>query len=174
MQIAVFNCPLISSDGNEIRSSVFLNRVHFRRVTFDECDFKFSRDLKWKRLCTMINGSFHRYLSVIVFRENVTITHDALGHACPTSPSWYQTWNLPLTSGGHHWRPVQTCSLEDLAPHQWRIQRGRSPMDQHFLHFIPFLGKSGKFVCWRPPPLEGWLTLLRWILDPPLHATYMW
>ena len=23
---------------------------------------------------------------------------------------------LLLTSGGHHWRPVQTCSLEDLTP----------------------------------------------------------
>ena len=23
---------------------------------------------------------------------------------------------LLLTSGGHHWKPVQTCSLEDLPP----------------------------------------------------------
>ena len=24
-------------------------------------------------------------------------------------------------------------------------------MDQNFLNFMQFLGKSGKFVCWRPP-----------------------
>ena len=25
------------------------------------------------------------------------------------------------------------------------------PMDQNFLNFMQFLGKSGKFVCWHPP-----------------------
>ena len=34
-------------------------------------------------------------------------------------PPQHQTWDLCpllLTSGGHHWKPVQTCSLEALAP----------------------------------------------------------
>ena len=31
-------------------------------------------------------------------------------------------WPLLLTSGGHHWRPVQTCSFEDLSPHwYWHL-----------------------------------------------------
>ena len=29
------------------------------------------------------------------------------------------------------------------------------PTDQHFLNFMQFLGKSGKFGCWRPPPGVG-------------------
>ena len=40
-----------------------------------------------------------------------------------TPPPEYQTWDLPpprprlLASGGHNWRPVQTCSLGgDLTP----------------------------------------------------------
>ena len=37
---------------------------------------------------------------------------------------------------------------------QWRIQGGepgaRPPKDQNFLNFMQFLGKSGKFLCWRP------------------------
>ena len=44
---------------------------------------------------------------------------------------------------------------------------GAHPTDQNFLNFMQFLGKSGKFVCWRPL-LEGWRPLLRGILDPPL------
>ena len=53
--------------------------------------------------------------------------------------------------------------------------RGTSPAptDQNFLNFMQFLGgKSGKFVCWRPL-LEGWRSLLRGILDPPLGANNM-
>ena len=39
----------------------------------------------------------------------------------PSQPhSRHQTWGPPLpqllTSAGHHWRPVQSCSLEDLPP----------------------------------------------------------
>ena len=45
-----------------------------------------------------------------------TYLHIRPGDLCATP--WHQTWDLPppllLTSGGHHWRPVQTCSLEDL------------------------------------------------------------
>ena len=64
--------------------------------------------------------------------SHVTITHDALdlivqdpilAPASPAHQTWgplspasgHQTWDPrpPLvTSGGHHWRPVQTCSLE--------------------------------------------------------------
>ena len=29
-------------------------------------------------------------------------------------PALSHTHPLLLTSGGHHWRPVQTCALEDL------------------------------------------------------------
>ena len=37
----------------------------------------------------------------------------------PTPSPWIPDMDLPpqlLTSGGHHWRPVQTCSLEDSPP----------------------------------------------------------
>ena len=36
----------------------------------------------------------------------------------PPHPPNIRLGNLPLllTFGGHHWRPVQTCSLEDLPP----------------------------------------------------------
>ena len=40
---------------------------------------------------------------------HLTITHDTLDPTVLTPP-------LLLTSDGHHWRPVQTCSLEDLPP----------------------------------------------------------
>ena len=39
-------------------------------------------------------------------------SHD-MGPGYPTRPP---TWDLLLTSSGHHWRPVQTCLLEDLPP----------------------------------------------------------
>ena len=31
---------------------------------------------------------------------------------------------------------------------------GRRPCAAHSLNFMQFLGKFGKFVCWRPPPGE--------------------
>ena len=50
----------------------------------------------------------------------MTITPDALGHGyhLPSShlETRYGTYPTLLTSSGHHWRPVQTCSLEDLPP----------------------------------------------------------
>ena len=69
----------------------------------------------------------------------MTITHDALdltvqpsppalpsGHQtwdppAPALPSGHQTWDPPapallVTSSGHHWRPVQACSLDDFPP----------------------------------------------------------
>ena len=47
----------------------------------------------------------------------------------------------------------QGCIKRFFQPVQWRIQGGRPrrPPDQNFLNFMQFLGKSGKFVCWRPP-----------------------
>ena len=42
------------------------------------------------------------------------------------------------------------------------------PPDQNFLNFMQFLGKSDKFVCWRPPAPQGSCPLIREILDPPL------
>ena len=43
----------------------------------------------------------------------------------------------------------------------------RPPTDPNFLNFMQFLGKSGEFVCWRPP--RGWRSLLWGILYPPLY-----
>ena len=49
-------------------------------------------------------------------------------HSDMDIPTRYQTWDHPssdtrhgtypllLTSGSHHWRPIQTCSLQDLTP----------------------------------------------------------
>ena len=52
--------------------------------------------------------------------------HHGIGHMVEYPPPRHQTWgpicppSYPLppatASGGHHWRPVQTCSLEDLPP----------------------------------------------------------
>ena len=42
------------------------------------------------------------------------------------------------------------------------------PTDQTFLNFMQILGKSGKFVCWRPA--KGWYPLLR----PPLPHMPPW
>ena len=58
-------------------------------------------------------------VSVILFMgsPHVTITHDAFGHGyIPPSPhtlplALYTILSLLPTSGGHHWIPVQTCSL---------------------------------------------------------------
>ena len=40
------------------------------------------------------------------------------------------------------------------------------PMNQNFLNFMQFFGKSGKFVCWCPPP-GGLAPPPTGILDPP-------
>ena len=54
---------------------------------------------------------------------HVTTTHDELGPNMPPNTR-HGTYPLLLTSGGHHWRPVQTCTPEELPPHQsdiyWR------------------------------------------------------
>ena len=51
--------------------------------------------------------------------SHVTITHDALDLTVhpPTDMGPHSTGTSPaVTSGGHHWRPVQTCSLQNLPP----------------------------------------------------------
>ena len=45
--------------------------------------------------------------------------------------------------------------------------RGRPRTVQNFLSFMQFFTKLGKIICWCPP-LEGWRSFLRGILDPPL------
>ena len=48
---------------------------------------------------------------------HVTITLDEMGHGTPNIPEMRRIpIPLLLTSGGHHWIPVQTCSLEDPPP----------------------------------------------------------
>ena len=54
---------------------------------------------------------------------HVTIIYDALDLTVQCAPR-YQTWDPPpapqlVTSGGHHWIPVQTCSLEDPGSDMW-------------------------------------------------------
>ena len=57
---------------------------------------------------------------------HVTKTHDALDLTVQgPQPYPLQTWDLtvqgpllPVTSGGHHWKPVQICSPHDPPPHQ--------------------------------------------------------
>ena len=81
---------------------------------------------------------FHRCLSFCSGGSGVfvTITHDR--YLPPPLKSDLGTYPLPLphltedlgtypfplllTSGGHHWRPVQTCSLENLpTPWYWHL-----------------------------------------------------
>ena len=53
---------------------------------------------------------------------HVTTTLDALDLTVqpPPTPDMGPT-ALLLTSGGHHWKPLQTCSLEDQPPNQTDI-----------------------------------------------------
>ena len=41
--------------------------------------------------------------------------HHGIGHMVGANPLDIHTPSL-VTSGDHHWRPVQTCSLEDIPP----------------------------------------------------------
>ena len=50
--------------------------------------------------------------------------HHGIGHMVGGTPLWDL---LLLASGGHHWRPVQTCSIEALTP---------SPTHPHTTIFI--------------------------------------
>ena len=48
---------------------------------------------------------------------HAAITHDALRYLYPSTrrmPDMAPTPPTMLTSGGHHWRPVETCSLVHL------------------------------------------------------------
>ena len=69
---------------------------------------------------------YHKYLPL----ENEVCMHHGIGYMVVYPLVWTSdldpypllnvTSDLPqpllLASGGHHWRPVQTCSLEDLPP----------------------------------------------------------
>ena len=46
---------------------------------------------------------------------HMTITHDAIGPE-PTHPLWPPSRPLLVTSSGHDWRHVETCSLQDPPP----------------------------------------------------------
>ena len=55
---------------------------------------------------------------------------------------------------------------------QWRIQGGapaRPPLTKMFLLSCSFLGKPGKFVCWRPLLGESWIRPCR-----PPQVPYLW
>ena len=72
-------------------------------------------------------------------------------------PIYYlTTFFLPKTAS--KWNNL--CRKEGEIGRQWwwwGIQgwgEGCPPTDQNFLDFIQFLGKSGKFVCWRPILLQ--------------------
>ena len=88
---------------------------------------------------------------------HVTITHNALDltvQGCTAMPPGHQTWkpqpqpwpSLLVTSGGHHWTPVQASSFEDLpephlvlaieAPYGWRKRAVRILLECFTVHII--------------------------------------
>ena len=66
----------------------------------------------------------------------------------PRGPPWIRTWVTLLT-------------METRGGSKLGGGRERGATAQNFLNFMHFLGKSGKFVCWRP--------LLQGSLDSPLQ-----
>ena len=83
---------------------------------------------------------------------HVTITHDhVLDLIVQTPPP--PTWDLriPVTSGGHHWKPVQTCSLQDPLPTSadiWRLlkqARSLAVGGTHLTDMLPFYRPQTKF-----------------------------
>ena len=104
--------------------------------------------------------------SLILFTGGCGISQHALGQTPPNghcSRQYASYWNAFL---------LHICILIYLQfpflfglHDQWRIQgapsvRASPYRPKFFLICMQFLGKYGKFVCWRP--------LLRGILDPPL------
>ena len=57
---------------------------------------------------------------------------------------------------------------EAVADLGWVPPARAPPTAQNFLNFMQFFAQFGKIICWRP--LEGWRSLLRGILDPPLRS----
>ena len=71
-------------------------------------------------------------------------------HWTPSPPK--TPWPLLMTSGGNHWWPVQTCSLEDPLPHQyqWQIQdfpKGVCQLPKVLLFFFFLLKTEWKQEC---------------------------
>ena len=61
-------------------------------------------------------------------------------------------------NGNTNSRPIQKLSGKTVIPYP-HFQHAVTvppppppPTAQNFLKFMQFFGKSGKFVCWRPPP----------------------
>ena len=65
------------------------------------------------RLPTKLRGGNVFSLSVCHSVNNVTITHDYSCNLTGQGPPAPALHPLLMTSGGHHWRSVQTCSLQD-------------------------------------------------------------
>ena len=67
-----------------------------------------------------------------------------LGHLPLPSPR-HQTWDLPLlTFGGHHWRLLQTCTLEDLIPPSPTSSGGRRAV-----HILLACCLVKLVICWQ-------------------------
>ena len=92
--------------------------------------FSYSKSMNLTVIFTAHKRSFGKVIFSQVFvchtaqgSTHVIIIHDALGHGKPPPhPTTTDTRHgnlLLLTSGGHHWRPFRTCSLEDLPPSPW-------------------------------------------------------
>ena len=83
-------------------------------------------DIWWSSLETCSNLFTYPPLSSVILSteggSNVTIIHGELDLTVRGLPTWGTSLYRPLlvTSGGHHWGPVQTSSLEDSSPHQYR------------------------------------------------------
>ena len=92
---------------------------------------------------------------------DVTIIHDVLGiivqgpqipldfrHGPPRGPSPH---SLLVTSGGHYWRPVQTCSLEDPYPTGtdiWWQHRNMYGLQAGGMHLTGMISCSANFcIC---------------------------
>ena len=75
--------------------------------------------------------------------------------------------DMTIEVGGTHHTRMHSCVL---AVADLRGVRGtRAPLGgPNSFNFMQFLGKFGKFVCWRHPPRGSWRPLLGEILDPPL------
>ena len=105
---------------------------------------------------TLITGSQRRCGKVLFsvmsvcsqgWGSHVTITHDALDF----------TVQEPAAGDmcGHHWRPVKTCSLQDLPPPRWHlvgieshtVSEGGLFLSECFLVNLCFA--LAKRTCWR-------------------------
>ena len=90
--------------------------------------------------------------------SHVPITHDTLGYGLiPWIP---HMWPL-LASSGHHWRPVQICSLEDLIPPVLTSSGGH----QSRWYASYKISISFKIILLIFHTATAWLTLNLWNLN---------